>query len=128
MTEIIGNPKYKKVYLSGPITGKPNDNIEEFEKYKQKFKNLNYEVVNPHDLFTREFVDDLNRKLENKDITFEEYHGTFMRTDIKAMMDCDFIAVLNGYENSKEANIEVYIARNINMPIIDAVTLKEIFK
>lgn len=128
MTEIIGNPKYKKVYLSGPITGKPNDNIEEFEKYKQKFKNLNYEVVNPHDLFTREFVDDLNRKLENKEITFEEYHDTFMRTDIKAMMDCDFVAVLNGYENSKGANIEVYIARNINMPIIDAVTLKEIFK
>ncbi len=128
MDEIIGNPKYKKVYLSGPITGKPNLNIEEFEKYEQKFKNLNYEVVNPHKLFTKEKIDEMNLKLENKEITFEEFHAYFMRRDIKEMMDCDFVALLKGYENSKGANIEVYIARNINMPIVDAITLKSHFK
>ena len=125
--EIIGNPKYKKVYLSGPITGKPNLNIDEFEKYEQKFKNLNFEVVNPHKLFNQEEIDKVNKMYENKEMTFEEYHSFFMRVDIKAMMDCDFIAVLNGHEKSKGANIEVYIARNINMPVINAVTLKEEF-
>lgn len=127
MIEIVGNPKYKKVYISGPMTGIVNLNIEEFKKYEDKFKNLNFEVVNPHNLFNKEEVDEMDLKLENKEISFEEYHGFFMRRDIKEMMNCDFIAVLKGYEKSKGANIEVYLARNINMPIVDAITLKELF-
>lgn len=127
MIEIVGNPLYKKVYLSGPMTGKNNLNFEEFDKYEKKFKNLNFEVINPHNLFTKQEVDNITKKLDNKEISFEEHHGYFMRKDIKEMMDCDFIAVLDGWEKSKGANIEVYIARNINMPIVDCVTLIELF-
>ena len=50
-----------------------------------------------------------------------------MRRDIGAMTECDFIVVLKGWEKSKGANLEVYIARNLSMPIIDAITLKELF-
>jgi len=114
MIEIIGSKKYKKVYLSGPITGKPNLNIDEFQKYEDKFKELNFEVVNPHKLHTEE---------ETKRFGWHE----FMRRDIKAMCDCDFVAVLNDWEKSKGANLEVYMARNVEMPIICAVTLKELF-
>ncbi len=127
MIEIVGNPKYRRVYISGPITGLQNENISEFKKYEDKFKNLNFEVVNPHSLFTKDEIDEINRKLEYKEITFEEYHSFFMRRDVKEMMDCDIIAVLNGWEKSKGANIEVYIARNLNIPVIDAVTLNELF-
>jgi len=127
MSEILGNPKYKKVYLSGPITGKANFNVEEFKKYENKFKNLNFNVVNPHNLFSKDEVSEMYEKLDNQEITFEEFHGFFMRRDIIEMMSCDFVALLNGYETSKGANIEVNLARNINMPIIDAVTLKRIF-
>lgn len=114
MIEIVGNPVYKKVYLSGPITGMPNLNIDEFQKYEDKFKNLNFEVINPHKLHTEE---------ETKSFTWSQ----FMKQDIKFMVECDFVAVLNGWEKSKGANLEVYIARNIDMPIIDATTLKELF-
>jgi len=114
MIEIVGNPKYRKLYLSGPITGMPNLNIDEFQKYEDKFKSLNFEVINPHKLHTEE---------ETK--TFE-WHN-FMRRDIGAMTECDFIVVLKGWEKSKGANLEVYIARNLSMPIIDAITLKELF-
>ena len=127
MIEIVGNPKYRRVYISGPITGILNYNIAEFKKYEEKFKNLNFEVVNPHELFTKEEVDGINKSLEDKVISFEEHHAFFMRRDIKEMMDCDFIAVLNGWEKSKGANIEVYVARNLNIPVIDAVTLNELF-
>lgn len=127
MIQVVGNPKYRKVYLSGPITGMPNNNIQEFKKYEEKFKNLNFEVINPHNLFSSDEVELLEKSLEEKKITFEEYHSHFMRRDIAQMMDCDFIAVLDGWEKSKGANIEVYIARNINMPIVSAVTLNELF-
>lgn len=127
MIQVVGNPKYKKVYLSGPITGMPNNNIQEFKKYEEKFKNLNFEVINPHNLFSGDEVELLEKCLEEKKITFEEYHSHFMRRDIAEMMNCDFIAVLDGWEKSKGANIEVYIARNINMPIVSAITLNELF-
>lgn len=127
MIQVIGNPKYRKVYLSGPITGIQNYNIAEFKKYEKKFKHLNFEVVNPHKLFSKEEVDEINKAYDEKKITFEEYHSYFMKRDIKEMMNCDFIAVLDGWEKSKGANIEVYIARNINMPIVSAITLNELF-
>ena len=114
MIEIVGNPKYKKVYLSGPITGIANLNIDEFQKYEDKFINLNFKVINPHKLHTSEETE-----------TFKWHE--FMRKDIKEMMQCDFVAVLSGWEKSKGANLELYIARNEEMPIIDAVTLKELF-
>jgi nucleoside 2-deoxyribosyltransferase len=114
MIEIIGNKKYKKVYLSGPITGIANGNIIEFQKYEDKFVGLNFEVVNPHKLHTKEETDNF------------KWHE-FMKKDIKVLCECDFIAVLNDWEKSKGANLEVYIARNIQMPIICAVTLKELF-
>lgn len=127
MIEIIGNKKYKKVYISGPMTGIENLNKFEFKKYEEKFKNLNFEVINPHNLFSKDEVKLMDDLLKEKKITFEEHHSFFMKRDIKEMMNCDFLTVLNGWEKSKGANIEVYIARNLKMPIVDSVTLKELF-
>lgn len=127
MIEVLGNPKYKKVYISGPISGITNGNREQFAQYTEKFKNLNFEPVNPHTIHSDEFVNDLNTKLENKEITELEYWVAFMKPDIAKMMDCDIIAVLPKWETSKGANIEVYIAKSLFMPIIDATNLKELF-
>lgn len=109
--EVVGNPKYKKIYISGPITDMPNKNIDEFEKYEQKFNNLNFEVINPHKLHS---------PMQIESFTWSD----FMRADIKAMMDCDLVAVLPGWDKSKGANLEVYIARSLAMPIIDATNLQ----
>lgn len=114
MIEVLNNPKYKKVYISGPITNMPNGNKFEFEKYENKFRVLGLEPINPHKLHTEE---------EEKTFKWSD----FMKADIKALIDCDLIAIMPGWEKSKGANIEVYVARNLEIPVINADTLNEVF-
>lgn len=114
MVEVLNNPKYKTVYISGPITGIENGNKQAFSNYEEKLKIQGFNVINPHNLHTEE---------EEKTFTWVQ----FMKSDIKALMDCDFVAVLNGWANSKGANVEVMLARTLNMPIVDAETLNELF-
>lgn len=123
MIEVIGNPKYKRVYISGPITGMPNENKEAFQKYEDKFRNIGLEPVNPHKLFTEKELIEFEKKLKND----EERWAAFMKKDIAELVNCDLIAVLPGWEKSKGANIEVRIARDLFMPIIDATNLQELF-
>lgn len=127
MIEIVGNPKYRRVYISGPITGIVNGNREKFEEYSQKFRNLNFEVVNPHNLFSKEEVDELNRQLDAGEISKEEHWAVFMKRDLPEMLKCSIIAVMPKWEGSKGCNVEVYVARNLYMPIIDATNLQELF-
>lgn len=114
MIEVVGNPKYQKIYLSGPITGIENGNREAFKFFEETLVSIGFNVVNPHNLHTTE---------EIKTFTWDQ----FMKSDIKALMDCDVVAVLPGWQNSKGANIEVKLAKDVLIPIVDAETLKEIF-
>lgn len=127
MKEIIGNPKYKSVYIAGPISGIKNDNKEQFEEFQNKFIDLGFHVINPHDLHTDHNTRLMNKKLKSGEITEKEHHGYFMRVDLSEMCKCDLVAVLPEWEKSKGANIEVRTANDINIPVICAVTLKELF-
>lgn len=49
-----------------------------------------------------------------------------MRKDIESLLQCDMVAVLPGWETSKGATLEVNIAREIGLPVIDAETLEAI--
>ncbi len=127
MKEIIGNPKYVSVYIAGPISGIENGNKEQFKKYQDKFIDLNFYVVNPHDLHSDEDTEFMNDRLKFGQITEKEHHGYFMRIDLHHMCKCDLVAVLPGWEKSKGANIEVRTANDINIPVICAETFKVIY-
>lgn len=92
----------KKMYLSGKISGLP---IEEaranFAKAEAVAKSLGYLPVNP-----------MNLHNGNENMSWEDY----MRTDIKAMMDCDAIMIQPNYRSSSGARIEVGLAINLAMP------------
>lgn len=47
-----------------------------------------------------------------------------MRHDIPAMLACDVVSLLDGWEASRGARLEVFIARELRMPVE---TLKETF-
>lgn len=128
MIEVVGNPKYKKVYISGPITGIENDNRDEFKMYSKKFSDLGFETINPHDLFTKEEVEDLKiRCFIKNEITENEMWVIFMKKDLPEMFKCDFVAVLKNWNKSKGANLEVHNAKELYMPVVDSETLIEIF-
>lgn len=87
------------VYISGPMTGKPDLNFPAFNRAAEDFRGLGFDVVNPVDINP-----DPNAKWKD-----------CMRADINALFDCSHIALLPGWEKSKGARIEFDIAMALEM-------------
>ena len=91
-----------KVYLSGPMTGIPDYNFPAFEAAAKELRARDQEVFSPHELG----VDPAK--------TWADY----LRADIRALVDCDAVVCLPGWEQSKGASLEVYIAKALEMPVL----------
>lgn len=93
---------YKKIYLSGKITGLPYEEaLKKFNLAENIAKTISLEVVNP---MTIE---------HNHDLSWESY----MKQDLKAMLDCDSIYMLSNWEDSKGATIERDLAIKLNLSV-----------
>lgn len=96
----------KKVYISGQISGLDFGATKEvFLKKQKELEALGYEVINPTQF-----------KPHGKDYPSWSDH---MRLDIKMLMDCDCICMLDGWHESRGAVIELYLAKQLNMEVLD---------
>lgn len=116
----------KKVYISGPISGIEDANRKAFKDAEDRLTKMNFEVINPHNLFSQEEMNKLEHDVTTKVISFDQLWSVCMKRDIKALMDCEFVAVLPYWESSRGANLEIAIAKAVGMPIINAVNMQEI--
>lgn len=92
----------KKIYISGPISGLPLETVyNNFTNAEVQLLEQGYEVVNP-----------LNNGLPSN-ATWEEH----MRADLKLLLDCDAIYMLEGWEKSRGARIEYALAIDLKMDI-----------
>lgn len=102
--------KRKRVYISGKISGLSfEEAFAKFDEAKDYFLKLDYDVVNPMNLS------------HQHDLSWESY----MREDLKAMMDCDAIALLSNYRDSKGAGIEKELAEQLGFMIFIQSFLEE---
>lgn len=92
-----------KVYISGPITGIDFGNRFAFSCARNALELCGYEVIDPSEVQ----LDD--------EATWTDY----MRADLKLLLDCDFIYMLEGWENSRGARIERELAKNLRIKEID---------
>ena len=90
-----------RIYISGKITGLA-DFEQRFAEAERELRNQGHEVVNPVNL------------PHNHDKTWHSY----MKEDLKAMLDCDGIYMLNNWMQSTGAVIERAIASELNFEII----------
>jgi hypothetical protein len=90
-----------KVYISGPMTGIPEYNYPAFEKAYQYLISKGYDVVSPH----------------HNEIIPEWKWEDYMKKDIRLLSECDAVALLSGWENSRGAKLEVYIANMLNYDV-----------
>ena len=91
----------RRVYLSGAITGIANYAIN-FAKAEKDLKERGYEVVNPVKV---------GELLEIPEAMSEENkYSAYMRADIKALMDCTHIYMLDGFSKLRGANAELDVA------------------
>jgi len=90
------------VYICGPMTGLPEHNYPAFHAEAKALRAEGHTVVNPAEL----------------DHSANETWEDHMKTDVKAMMDCDTICVLPGADNSDGATKERMIASWFKFDVI----------
>jgi nucleoside 2-deoxyribosyltransferase len=110
-----------KIYLSGPMSGIKEFNFPEFHRIAAELRAKGHEVVSPAENVIPEYPTGYVAKDEAERIKVWQ---TFMRADIKSMMDCDSIAVMKGWHKSQGARVEVYLADKLGLRVIDAETLR----
>ncbi len=96
-----------RLYLSGPMTGLPDDNKPAFNAEAARLRALGYDVFNPAEVVLPDGA------------TWAQY----MRIDLSQLLTCDEIAMLPGWESSKGANVEHGLAVDIGMPVHIAANL-----
>lgn len=101
------------IYLSGPMKGLPNFNYPAFNAAALRLREWGYTVLNPAENF-------------GGDMYHPGGRPAYMRLDFKHVMESDAVAVLPGWRKSRGAQAEVLIATELELPIIDAATLKPI--
>ena len=100
------NPLSHKIYIAGPMTGLPELNFPAFHAEAARLRAFGYEVINPAEINP------------DKHMTWREC----MRTDIAALVFCDAIQLLPGWENSKGATLEHHIAERLGLQIFMPLT------
>jgi hypothetical protein len=85
-----------KIYISGPISGRPYLNSAAFARAGMKLKLLGYDIVNPLDISYK----------VKQPATYLDY----LKADIKELVNCDRIYMLDGWMFSRGARIERIIA------------------
>lgn len=97
-----------KIYISGPVTGIKDDNEPAFKAKELELLKKGHTPVNPVQLC--------------KDAGLTEWHACMNQICIPELIKCDAMILLEGWENSKGANVEIDEARLHEIPII---TLKD---
>ncbi len=90
------------IYISGPMTGHPEYNFPAFEQAANRLRAIGFEVTSPHEFG------------EGGDKSWADY----LRKDLIAMLtDCNAVATLPGWEQSRGAMLEVHVAAALGMQV-----------
>jgi Domain of unknown function (DUF4406) len=102
-----------KVYISGPISERPNGNREAFETAADHLKGAGYEPVNPHDVDPVHTGPCFGRAV----VTEFGTHGyaCHLIADLWALADCEWIFFLADWENSPGARVEAVFAETLGI-------------
>lgn len=89
-----------RVYLSGPMTGIPDNNFPAFHAWAARLRAQGFDVVSPAEI---------------------QEAGTWemcLRKDMRELPTCDAIALMPGWERSKGAHLELHVAHRLGMEVM----------
>ena len=92
----------KRIYLAGPMSGIPDMNFPAFHRHAAELRAEGWDVVNPAEI--------------NLDPN-AEWTGC-MRADIALLVTCSHIALLPGWQQSRGARLEEYIAFQLQLQVL----------
>jgi hypothetical protein len=89
------------LYIAGPMTGLPEFNRPAFFTAAEHLNDAGYVVVNP----------------ARRDVDPAKTWADYMRDGIRDVLDVEGVAVLDGWEGSRGARLEVAVAHALGMPV-----------
>lgn len=84
-----------RVYIAGPMRGKPDLNFPEFNRVAAEWRAAGFEVINP-------------AELDGGDVS--QPFSYYIKRDIQALLTCDAIVLLKGWSDSQGARVEQNVA------------------
>ena len=93
------------LYVAGPMTGISEWNAPAFQKAQSSLMAQGWEVVTPLDLVPVDHPDQIP--------AWEDC----LRHDLQAVLLCDGVALLPGWEQSRGASLEVRVANTVGIPV-----------
>jgi hypothetical protein len=90
-----------KIYLAGPMSNLADFNYPAFFKEAARLRCFGFQVVNPAEIGSPK-----NDRLTN------------MRVDLHAMLDCDGIIMMEGWEDAPGASLEKQVMEGLHLPVL----------
>ena len=104
-----------KIYIAGPMRGKPDWNAAEFDRAVQVWAAAGWQVMSPHATSQA-----MGYKPTEGRVPVEHLRHV-ITVDVACICACDALAVLPGWEQSLGATAEVAVARFMRLPIYNAI-------
>lgn len=101
-SEISAPPSKPCIYISGPMSGYEDWNFKAFNEAAIKLRSAGYPTINPADFGA------------NPNDTWE----SCLKRDIAVLVHCETVVTLDGWEKSRGASLEVYVAKALGIPVV----------
>jgi hypothetical protein len=92
------------IYIAGPMTGRPDCNYEAFHMAARTLRGMGWDVINPAENFDG-----------RQDLTWR----TYLKKAVHQVADADIVVVLPGYEDSRGVALELNVARELGIDVIE---------
>lgn len=96
-----------KLYVSGPMSGYDDRNRPTFNRVSEQLRRMGHVAVNPVDL-------DLMDPIEAED----DWHQ-FLKRDLKYLLPCDGVVLLDGWQYSRGARLEILTALQLDFQFFE---------
>lgn len=106
----------KQYYIAGPMTGLPQFNVPAFERMAMRLRFAGFEIISPAELDSEGVkaaaLISADGKLDANGKLAGETWGDMLARDVKIIADVvrDGVVVLPGWERSRGARLEVFVA------------------
>ncbi len=121
-----------RVYIAGKMSEIPHFNIEAFDEVARDLRELGYDVVSPAELDGPETRAVLMASAhgDHADLPPAESWGFYLARDVRLLADdgIEAVVVLSGWEKSKGARLETYVAYLLKLPILSATDMSVVPK
>jgi len=105
LRDCLEHNKHCSIYIAGPMTGLPDYNYPKFHSMESLLREMGFRnILNPADIAGGETG---------------YYYGYYIRESLKMIAKADIVVFLDGWENSKGANLEFHAAQLMGLKCWD---------